>query len=96
VVVVHDLVVLLFEVIAFVVIFLLMGLFLVVLLFAMRESDHGINLLDGNCHFVVCCNSIGCFGGSCNSCDNDASGLSHGCIQWEDEPSSFPLAASYP
>ncbi len=92
-VIVHDLFVLLLEVIGFAII-------------SCRtfsccpspcnKSDCGVNRLDGNCHIVVCCNRIGCFDGSCSSCNIAASIWSHFCKQWEDELSSSLLAAFSP
>jgi hypothetical protein len=94
VVVVHDLV-LLFEVIAFAVISLLVGLFLEVLLFATRVVFALIISRQPLC-WRSSRTSVGRFDEICSSCNNDACGLSHGCKQQEDEPSSSPLAASSP
>jgi hypothetical protein len=60
------------------------------------KNDHGVNCLDGNCHVGIHRNCIGCFDGGCGTRGNDSCGLSHSYEQLEDEPSSFPSAASSP
>ncbi len=53
---------------------------------------------EGNCGwFGECPGCVGCFDGSRNIYNYDAAGsLIHSYVQQEDEPFSFPLAASYP
>ncbi len=60
------------------------------------KSDCGVDLLNGDCHVVVCHDCVGRFDDSHGFCDDDASGLSHGCEQQEDEPSSSLLDAFSP
>jgi hypothetical protein len=58
------------------------------------KGDCCIDCLNGGYGIGMCCNPVGCFVGSHGSCNNDASGLSHGCEQQRDELSSSPLAVS--
>ncbi len=39
------------------------------------KSDHGIDCLSGDYGVGICCNCAGRVDGSCNSCNNDASGF---------------------
>ncbi len=58
------------------------------------ENDHGVNRL--NSQFIGCRDCISCFDDGCGYGDNVAYSLIHGCLQWEDKPSSSLVAASCP
>ncbi len=84
----HGLITLFLEVIALVIILLLVRLFCSCRPCLCNKNDCGIDHLDDNRHVVGHCDRVGCFDGSCNSCDGAVGSSNHGCKRQEDEPSS--------
>ncbi len=61
------------------------------------EGNPGVGHPDDDSQIGDCCDHVGHFDDSRGSYDCDADGsFIHGYVRWEDEPFSFPSAASYP
>ncbi len=75
----------------------LVALFLGVIVLGPIDHDHGFDCFDDNSQVGDCHNCVGCFDGNCGICNWDVDGsFIHSYAQQEDEPFSFPLAASCP